>query len=115
GLTIGCMVVLTVLKADGVDSGVAPDALRALFAAAFVALTLVDFRASVALAIFELVLGGAGGRWIDYGGGLTGRIFMDAVVTLFAAGMAIVDWRRGRRQALGRYGAHALVIAVLVP
>src|SRR5437899_537354 len=65
GLTIGCMVVLTVLKADGVDSGVAPDALRALFAAAFVALTLVDFRASVALAIFELVLGGAGGRWID--------------------------------------------------
>ena len=115
GLTIGCMIVLTVLKADGVDSGVAPDALRALFAAAFVALTLVDFRASVGVAVFELVLGGAGGRWIDYGGGLTGRIFMDAVVTLRAAWLTLVDWRRGRTPLLGRYGAHAIAIAILIP
>lgn len=114
-LTIGCIVALTVLKASGTDSGLALDALRALFAAAFVVLTLVDFRAAVGLAIFELVLGGAGGRWIDYGGGLTGRIFMDAVVTLRAVWLTVVDWRRGRGPLLGRYGAHAIAIAIVIP
>jgi Carbohydrate binding domain len=114
-LTIGCIVTLTMLKAARVDSGPAPDALRALFAVAFVVLTLVDFRASVAVAIFELVLGGAGGRGIDYGGGLTGRIFMDAVVTIRALWLTIVDWRRGRSPLLGRYGAHAIAIAILIP
>lgn len=114
-LTIACIVALTVLKAGGTDSGVAPDALRALFAVAFVVLTLVDFRAAVAVAIFELVLGGAGGRWIDYGGGLTGRIFMDAVVTLRAVWLTIVDRRRGLASLLGRYGAHAIAIAIILP
>jgi hypothetical protein len=114
-LTIACIVALTVLKAGGTDSGVAPDALRALFAVAFVALTLVDFRAAVAVAIFELVLGGAGGRWIDYGGGLTGRIFMDAVVTLRAMWLTVVDRRRGLAPLLGRYGAHAIAIAIILP
>jgi hypothetical protein len=114
-LTIGSIVVLTVLKAAGEDSGPAADALRVLFAVAFVVLTLVDFRASVGVAIFELVLGGVGGRWIDFGGGLTGRIFMDAVVTARALWLTIVDRRRGRRPLLGRYGAHAIVIAILIP
>ena len=114
-LTIGCIVALTLLKAAGVDSGIAVDALRALFAVAFVILTLVDFRASVGIAIFELVLGGTGGRWTDYGGGLTGRIFMDAVVTVRALWLTMVDWRRGRSPLLGRYGAHALAIAILIP
>ena len=114
-LTVGCLVALTVLKAAGKDSGVAPDALRVLFAVTFVVLTVVDFRAGVAVAIFELVLGGAGGRWIDYGGGLTGRIFMDAVVTLWAVWLTIVDRRRGRGPVLGRYGAHAIAVAILVP
>lgn len=114
-LTVACFVVLTILKAAGHDSGVAPDGLRAVFAAAFVVLTLVDFRAGVAVAIFELVLGGAGGRWVDYGGGLTGRIFMDAVVTLRAAWLTVVDWRRGRGPLLGRYGAHAIALAVVIP
>jgi hypothetical protein len=114
-LTVGCIVTLTVLKAAGVDSGPATDALRALFAVAFVVLTFVDFRASVAIAIFELVLAGAGGRWIDYGGGLTGRIFMDAVVALRAVWLTIVDRRRGRSHLLGRYGAHAIAIAIVIP
>jgi hypothetical protein len=89
--------------------------LRVLFAVAFVVLSFVDFRASVAVAIFELVLGGAGGREIDYGGGLTGRIFIDAVVTARALWLTIVDWRRGRGPLLGRYGAHAIAIAILIP
>jgi O-Antigen ligase/Carbohydrate binding domain len=114
-LTMGCIVALTVLKAGGVASGPATDALRAVFAVAFVVLTLVDFRAAVGVAIFELVLGGAGGRWIDYGGGLTGRIFMDAVVAVRALWLTIADRRRGRSPLLGRYGAHAIAIAILIP
>jgi O-Antigen ligase len=114
-LTVACFVALTVMKAADVGSGLPSDALRALFAVAFVILTLVDFRSGVGVAIFELVLGGAGGRWVDYGAGLTGRIFMDAVVTLWAVWLTFVDWRRGRSPLLGRYGAHAIAIAILIP
>jgi len=114
-LTVACFVALTILKAAGHESGVVPDALRAVFAAAFVVLTFVDFRAGVAVAIFELVLGGAGGRWVDYGGGLTGRIFMDAVVTLRAVWLTILDRRRGLAPLLGRYGAHAIAGAIVIP
>jgi len=114
-LTVACFVALTILKAAGHESGVVPDALRAVFAAAFVVLTFVDFRAGVAVAIFELVLGGAGGRWVDYGGGLTGRIFMDAVVTLRAVWLTILDRRRGLAPLLGRYGAHAIAVAIIIP
>jgi hypothetical protein len=114
-LTVGCIIALTVLKADGAGSHIASIALGGVLAVSFIALALIDFRASVAVAIFELVLLGAGGRWIDYGGGLTGRIFLDAVVTLRAAWLTIAAWRRGEGAVLGRYGAHALAIAVLLP
>jgi hypothetical protein len=80
----------------------------------FVVLALIDFRASVAVTTFELVLGGAGGHWIEHGQ-LTGRIFLIAVVTARAAWLTIFDWRHGLRPVLGRYGAHALAIAILVP
>jgi hypothetical protein len=114
-LTVACIIALTFLKAGGAESHIATIALGGVLVVAFIALTLVDFRASVAVAIFELVLLGAGGRWIDYGGGLTGRIFLDAVVTLRAAWLTIVAWRLGDRRVLGRYGAHALAIAILLP
>ena len=114
-LTVGCIVALAVLKAAGVDSGVAPDVLRALFALVFVVLALVDFRASVGVVIFELVLGGAGGRWTDYGGGLTGRVFIDVVVTARALWLTFFAWRRGGAPLLGRYGAHAIALAVAIP
>jgi hypothetical protein len=113
-LTIGSIVVLAVLKADGSGSHITSDAIGGIFAVSFVALALIDFRASVAVTIFELVLGGAGGHWIDQGQ-LTGRIFLITVVTLRAAWLTVADWRRGRRPVLGRYGAHALTIAILVP
>jgi hypothetical protein len=114
-LTVACILALTVLKASDADSQIASVALGGVLAVAFIALALVDFRASVAVAIFELVLAGAGGRWIDYGGGLTGRIFLDSVVTLRAAWLTVASWRRGERAVLGRYGAHALAIAFLIP
>jgi len=113
-LTIGCIVSLAVLKAAGVDSRPLIDAIGAVLIVAFIALAIVDFRASVAVTIFELVLGGAGGHWIDHGS-LSGRIFLISVVTLRAAWLTVVDWRRGLHPVLGRYGAHALVIAILMP
>jgi hypothetical protein len=88
--------------------------LGGVLAVAFIALALIDFRLSVAVTIFELVLGGAGGHWIDYGS-LSGRIFLITVVTLRAGWLTIVDWRRGLHPILGRYGAHALALAILIP
>lgn len=113
-LTSGCIITLAVLKAAGANAGLVSDALGGVLVVAFIALALLDFRSSVAVVIFELVLGGAGGHWIDHGS-LTGRIFLIAVVTLRAAWLTVADWRRGRRPVLGRYGAHALAIAILMP
>ena len=113
-LTIACIVALAVLKAGGSGSHVTSDVLGGVLAVAFIALALIDFRLSVAVTIFELVLGGAGGHWIDYGS-LSGRIFLITVVTLRAAWLTIVDWRQGLHPVLGRYGAHALALAILIP
>ena len=113
-LTIVCIVALAVLKADGAGSHVTSDVLGGVLAVAFIALALIDFRLSVAVTIFELVLGGAGGHWIDYGS-LSGRIFLIAVVTLRGAWLTFIDWRRGLHPVLGRYGAHALALAILIP
>src|SRR5690349_21940271 len=113
-LTIGCIVALAVLKVHGTSSGLLTDAIGGVLAVAFIALALIDFRTSVAVTIFEIVLGGAGGHWIDYGS-LSGRIFLITVVTLRAAWLTILDWRRGVHPVLGRYGAHALAIAFLLP
>ena len=113
-LTSGCIVALAVLKAGGAGSHVTSDLLGGVLAVAFIALALIDFRLSVAVTIFELVLGGAGGHWIDYGP-VSGRIFLISVVTLRAAWLTIVDWKRGLHPVLGRYGAHALALAFLIP
>jgi len=113
-LTIGCIVALAALKAGDVGSQLTVDVLGVVLAVAFVVLTVVDFRASVAVTIFELVLGGAGGHWIDYGS-LSGRIFLISVVTLRGAWLTISDRRRGLHPVLGRYGAHALALAFLLP
>ena len=113
-LTIGCIVALAVLKAGGAGSHLTSDLLGGLLAVAFIALALIDFRLSVAVTLFELVLGGAGGHWYDYGP-VSGRIFLISVVTLRAAWLTIVDWREGLHPVLGRYGAHALALAFLIP
>ena len=113
-LTCGCIIALAALKAGGAGSHVTTDVLAGVLAVGFIALTLVDFRLSVAVTIFELALGGAGGHWVDYGS-LSGRLFLITVVTARAAWLTFVAWRHGVQPVLGRYGAHALAIAVLVP
>ena len=114
-LSVACIVGLAALKATGVDAGPLPGLLKVILPFSFVGLSIVDFRASVAIAVFELVLGGASGSWTEYGTRLSGRLLLDGVVMLRAASIVIADRRRGDRKVLGRYGAHALALAVLFP
>jgi hypothetical protein len=114
-LSAACVVGLVILKATAADAGSLPGLLKLILPFAFVGLSIVDFRASVAIAVFELVLGGASGSWTTYAPHLSGRIFLDGVVMLRAASIVIASWRRGERKVLGRYGAHALVLAFLIP
>ena len=113
-VSAGCIIGLTALTANGTVSQAQP-VLKALLVVSFVALAVVDFKASVAIAIFELVLAGTGGQWVYIRGGLTGRTFLDAVVAVRALAIIASDWRRTRRLELGRYGRHALVVATVIP
>jgi hypothetical protein len=114
-LSAVCVAGLAVIKATGVDAGPLPSLLKAILPFSFVALSIVDFRVSVAIAVFELVLGGASGGWDQYAPHLSGRILLDGIVMLRAVSIVIADWRRGERNVLGRYGAHALALAFLIP
>ena len=114
-LSAACVVGLVILKATAADAGSLPGLLKLILPFAFVGLSIVDFRASVAIAVFELVLAGASGSWTTYAPHLSGRIFLDGVVMLRAASIVIASWRRGERKVLGRYGAHALALAFLIP
>jgi hypothetical protein len=114
-LVVVCIVGLALLKATATDAGPLASLLKLILPFAFVGLALVDFRAAVAVAVFELVLAGAGGSWTSYGAHLSGRIFLDGVVMLRAVSIVIAAWRRGERSVLGRYGLHALVLAFLFP
>ena len=113
-LSAGCVLALAVLKLSGTESP-ARVALEATLALSFVCLSIVDFRASVAIAIFELVLAGAGGHWASYPLGITGRILLEGVITVRALSIIVGDWCRNGRLPLGRYGIHALMLAVLIP
>jgi hypothetical protein len=105
--------VLAALHVAGIG-GVLELAMQATLVAAFVGLVVVDFRAAVALAILELAVAGASGRWTVFPGGISGRIMLDGIV--FAAALvhlALVARRRGRL-FLGRYGLHAVVVGALL-
>ena len=112
--SVGAILLLTIFRiAD------APAPLQGLgqliFVASFASLAVVDFRASVAIAIVELATFGAGGHWTLFGGGPSGRIVLDAIVTLRALGTIGVEWRRSGHLDLGRYGLHAVFLAVVIP
>lgn len=112
--SVGAIVVLTILRLAE-----APPILQALgqiiFLAAFVTLAIVDFRTSVAIAMVELAVYGAGGQWTLIAGMISGRIATDAIVTLRALATIGLHWRRTGRLGLGRYGPHALFLAAVMP
>lgn len=86
-----------------------------LLLAAFGWLAIVWFRGAVAIALLELAVAGAGGQWAVFPGGLTGRMLIDGIVIGGAIGALIGAHRRTGQWHLGRYGLHAIVIALLLP
>lgn len=80
----------------------------------FLALLLVDLRAGLAIVVLELALGGASGHWTVLPGGASGRILLDGLCFAVAIGRLVPVAIRDRR-ALGRYGLHALVLALVLP
>lgn len=83
--------------------------------ATFFALAFRDLRVAVAIAMLELAIAGAGGQWTRLPGGLSGRVALDMIVTLAAASVLLRQWRATGDLSLGRYGAHAIVLALVIP
>ena len=90
-------------------------ALQVLLIAGFLGLALLDLRAAVAIAMLELAVAGASGQWTRFPGGISGRVALDMIVALAGAVWLARDWRRTGRLDLGRYGPHALFIAIALP
>jgi O-Antigen ligase len=88
--------------------------LQVVFVVGAIALAAVDFRSLAAIAILELVVGGASGHWTALPGGPSGRIVLDGIVTLSAAWILFRRWRREGRLDLGRYAPHALVAGAVM-
>jgi len=89
--------------------------LQVVLIGAFLALALLDLRAAMAIAMIELAVAGASGQWTRLPGGISGRVVLDMTVAFAGAVWLLRDWRRHGRLELGRYGAHALGIAILPP
>lgn len=107
------IVLLTALRIAGVDDKLTL-AFQAVLVVGFGALTLIDYRAALAIAVLELACGGASGHWTVFPGGVSGRIMIDSLVLL--RGLAELGIRtRARQLHLGRYTVHALVLAVAIP
>ena len=65
--------------------------------------------------MLELAVAGASGQWTRFPGGISGRVALDMIVALAGAVWLARDWRRTGRLELGRYGPHALFIAIALP
>ena len=89
--------------------------LQVVLIAVFLGLALLDLRAAVAIAMLELAVAGASGQWTRFPGGISGRVALDMIVAFAGAVWLLRDWRRTGRLDLGRYGPHALAIAILLP
>ena len=113
-VSVASIVLLGVLRiADGPP--VLTAAAQVVLVAAFSALAFVEYRAAVAIVLIEIACLGAGGLWTSLPGGLSGRQLLHAIVLVRALAMLLDAWRTGRRVQLGRYGWHALALAVILP
>jgi hypothetical protein len=112
GCTIALILALGTLRVTGGSS----DALRVLQASLVVIYTVLvwtDLRAAMAILMLEIVLGGAGGHWTTIAGPVSGRVLLETLLMLRVAIVLVRE--RSRSQLLGRYGLHALAVALLLP
>lgn len=114
GLSIVAILLLTYLR---VVEGPRPIelALQLVLLISFGVLAIIDLRAAVAIVILELIVFGSSGQWTQLPGGIHGRIALYSIVIVRAAWILGVDWLRGDRSVLGRYGPHAVLLAIVLP
>lgn len=114
GLSVVAILLLTYLQViegpHAIEFG-----LQIVLLASFGLLAIVDFRAAVAIVIVELIVFGASGQWTQLPGGIHGRIALYSIVFARAAWTLAIGWSRGDRQVFGRYGLHALILAIILP
>jgi hypothetical protein len=113
--TLLSILALTAMRAAAAGPGAVRALLELLLVVSFVALAILDLRWATLVAVFELALAGASGRWVELPGGISGRIFIDTVVVVGGGAALALDRLRGEQRVLGRYGAHALLLAVAFP
>lgn len=80
----------------------------------FALLAVLDLRLAVAIAVLELALGGASGRWTVFPGGFSGRLLLDGIVFAVALWRLVQRRRSGQPLVLGRYTVHAVAVGVLL-
>jgi hypothetical protein len=68
----------------------------------------------MAILMLEIVLGGASGHWTTIAGPVSGRVLLEVLLMLRVV-VVLVRERSRVQQLLGRYGLHALAVAVLLP
>jgi hypothetical protein len=113
-VSVGSIVLLGALRiVDGPP--VAQAVVQIVLVTAFSALAFVEYRAAVAIVLLEIACLGASGLWTSLPGGLSGRQVLHAIVFVRALGILLADWRAGRGIRLGRYGWHALALALILP
>jgi hypothetical protein len=112
-LVFADMVVLAGLRLSS-SPALATAAGQAIFVSAFGALAVIDLPLALTVAIVELAVSGAGGAWTTFPLGVSGRIVLDAIVLVASLPYLTRDVRDFGRSALGRYGAHAVAIALVM-
>jgi hypothetical protein len=110
--TVVLVLALGTLRVTG-GSTAAQRVLQAALIVVFAFLAWIDLRAATAILMLEIVLGGASGHWTVIAGPVSGRVVLEALLMLRVAVIFLRD--RSRVQLLGRYGLHALAVAVVIP
>lgn len=88
---------------------------QGLLLLSFATLAILDFRLAVAVALIEMTCGGASGRWTEFAGFISGRMALDAIVLARAIATLVALFPTHRGRVLGRYGLHALALALILP
>lgn len=105
---------LATLRASGDPSSAAKALLQVVLVVSFVTLSILDVRLATFVVLAELTLFGASGDWTRFGS-VSGRIVIDAILVLRTVVQLALTARTEGRRVLGRYGAHALLLTILIP
>ena len=89
--------------------------IQVALAVTFATLAIVDLKTALAVAVLELIVCGASGRWTELPGGVTGRMLLDATLATVALVRLVPAWRVRGWVVLGRYGLHAVAVALVIP